>query len=140
MMGLYHVVPDDELPQETEPEMPLSEQEQRLLDEMERNLYQNDADYVATVSARQGRPNYTLIVVGALIALAGVVLLIVGIRIPQPLVGLLGFIVMFGGVMFAIAPPRRFALATEERTEKKRARGFMDSLGDRWDQRSNGRS
>ncbi|MET1051453.1 MAG: DUF3040 domain-containing protein, partial [Mycetocola sp.] len=25
--------------------MPLSEQEQRLLDEMERNLYRNDADF-----------------------------------------------------------------------------------------------
>ncbi|MET0713865.1 MAG: DUF3040 domain-containing protein, partial [Mycetocola sp.] len=32
--------------------MPLSEQEQRLLDEMERNLYRNDADFVSTVGDR----------------------------------------------------------------------------------------
>ena len=35
--------------------MPLSEQEQRLLDEMERSLYHNDADFVATVGAARGR-------------------------------------------------------------------------------------
>ncbi|WP_375389251.1 DUF3040 domain-containing protein, partial [uncultured Amnibacterium sp.] len=29
--------------------MPLSEQEQRLLDEMERSLYHGDADFVASV-------------------------------------------------------------------------------------------
>jgi len=45
-------------------EMPLSEQEQRLLDEMERNLYRNDADFVAAVSGR-GRPNYRSIVLGS---------------------------------------------------------------------------
>ena len=35
--------------------MPLSEQEQRLLEEMERSLYHNDADFVATVGKRGGR-------------------------------------------------------------------------------------
>ena len=30
--------------------MPLSEQEQRLLEEMERSLYQNDSDFVARVT------------------------------------------------------------------------------------------
>ena len=47
--------------------MPLSEQEQRLLEEMERSLYHNDADYVATVSGRGGKRNYTTIVVGILV-------------------------------------------------------------------------
>ena len=46
--------------------MPLSEQEQRLLEEMERSLYNNDSDFVATVGNRGGRPNYTLVVVGVL--------------------------------------------------------------------------
>ena len=46
--------------------MPLSEQEQRLLDEMERSLYHNDADDVTTVGARRGRPNYTAVALGIL--------------------------------------------------------------------------
>ena len=73
--------------------MPLSEQEQRLLEEMERNLYQNDADFVATVSARRGKPNYTVILVGVLIGIAGVATLVTGVVLQQSLVGLLGFIV-----------------------------------------------
>ena len=36
--------------------MPLSEHEQRLLEEMERNLYHHDADFVATVGNRRGKP------------------------------------------------------------------------------------
>ena len=53
--------------------MPLSEQEQRLLEEMERNLYRNDADFVAAVGGVRGRrPNYRAIVLGVLLAVAGV--------------------------------------------------------------------
>ena len=52
--------------------MPLSEQEQRLLEEMERSLYHNDADFVATVSSRSSRPNYRMIVIGIIIGVLGI--------------------------------------------------------------------
>ncbi len=72
--------------------MPLSEQEQRLLEEMERSLYQNDADFVATVSRSRGRPNYTLLVGRcARSRWPGVATLIIGVVMRQPLVGVLGF-------------------------------------------------
>ena len=87
--------------------MPLSEQEQRLLDEMERSLYHNDADDVTTVGARRGRPNYTAVVLGVLAGAIGLVLLVVGVIIRQPIVGILGFALMFVGALVAIAPPRR---------------------------------
>lgn len=87
--------------------MPLSEQEQRLLDEMERNLYQGDAEYVATVGARKGRPSYTAIALGAVIGLVGIAVLIVGVAIQQPVVGVIGFVGMFAGALIAISPPRR---------------------------------
>jgi hypothetical protein len=86
--------------------MPLSEHEQRLLEEMERSLYHNDADFVAAVSARGGRPTYSAVVTGVLIALAGVAALITGVVIRQPIVGVIGFIVMFAGVLVALTPPR----------------------------------
>ena len=33
---------------------------------MERSLYSNDSDFVATVGGRRGRPNYTMVVIGVL--------------------------------------------------------------------------
>jgi hypothetical protein len=124
--------------------MPLSEQEQRLLDEMERNLYQNDADFVATVSGRGGKPNYRSVVIGALIALAGIAILVTGVVVNLPLIGLLGFAVMFAGVLLAVAPPRRLATPVTKPRAKSTAGGrrqgsFMDGLNERWDRRSDER-
>ncbi|TBN56543.1 DUF3040 domain-containing protein [Glaciihabitans arcticus] len=127
--------------------MPLSEQEQRLLEEMERNLYQNDADFVATVSARRGRPNYTVILVGVLIGIAGVATLVTGVILQLAIVGVLGFLVMFAGVLVALAPPRRSAGAASPapqefggaRAKQKKSSSFMDGLNDRWDKRQDDR-
>ena len=126
-----------------ERDMPLSEQEQRLLDEMERSLYHSDADDVTTVGARRGRPNLTAIVIGVVAGLVGVVLLLVGVAVRQPIVGVIGFAIMFGGALFAIAPPRRFTVdadAPGARPRKGADRaGFMESLGDRWERRNDER-
>ncbi len=125
--------------------MPLSEQEQRLLDEMERSLYHNDADFVATMGARAGaRPNYTSLIVGILVAVLGVATLVTGVIVQQPLVGVLGFAIMFAGVLIAITP-RRSGGKTQSRgpapsskRPKRNSGGFMDSLGERWDRRQDG--
>lgn len=122
--------------------MPLSEQEQRLLEEMERSLYQNDADFVATVSPRRGKTNYRIVAVGVLVAVVGIATLVGGVIIRQPLVGVLGFAIMFVGVLLAVAPPRRASGAAEAPAAPKRARSgsrFMDNLNDRWDNRQEGR-
>lgn len=117
--------------------MPLSEQEQRLLEEMERSLYHNDADFVAAVSARRGRPPYSVVVVGVLVSILGLAVLVAGVVIRQPLVGVLGFAIMFAGVMVAVTP-RRTQLDTpplsRDDAEKERRRGtFMQNLSDRWE-------
>lgn len=118
--------------------MPLSEQEQRLLDEMERSLYHNDADDVTTVGARRGRPNYTALVLGVLAGGLGLVLLVVGVSIRQPVVGILGFAIMFSGALVAIAPPRRLTVPTGApgAASTKTRHGFMDSLNERWERRN----
>lgn len=117
--------------------MPLSEQEQRLLDEMERSLYHNDADDVTTVGARRGRPNYTAVVLGILAGAVGLVLLVVGVIIRQPVVGILGFVLMFSGALIAIAPPRRLTVpGTGSASGGKQRVGFMDSLNERWERRN----
>ncbi|BDZ53321.1 DUF3040 domain-containing protein [Agromyces marinus] len=127
--------------------MPLSEQEQRLLEEMERNLYKNDADFVATVGGGgRGRPNYRSIVIGVLLAVAGAGALIGGVASQLLIVGVLGFAVMFAGVLIAITPSKRAGGAAQpmpqpgaaSRPAKPQA-GFMDRLNERWDRRQDGR-
>ncbi|MCU1545007.1 MAG: hypothetical protein JWP30_107 [Homoserinimonas sp.] len=144
--------------------MPLSEQEQRLLEEMERSLYHNDADFVATVSARRGRPNYRRIAVGSLIAVAGVVAIATGIMIKQPIVGVLGFVVIIVGILLGISHPRNRMSADSSRTSvpsgpsasgtsrsgsssgasgsrggSRSGGSFMDRMNERWDRRQDDR-
>jgi hypothetical protein len=125
--------------------MPLSEQEQRLLDEMERNLYQNDADFVATVGGVRGRTNYRGIVLGTVLVLAGIGVLIAGVSLSLLIVGVLGFIVMFAGVIIALTPsraPRATAGASGKPAAKENDRGsggFMNSLNERWEKRQEDR-
>jgi Flp pilus assembly protein TadB len=126
--------------------MPLSEQEQRLLDEMERNLYQNDADFVSTGGSRASRPSYRAIALGSLIALAGIITLLVGVGTRLPVIGVIGFVVMFAGVLLAVTPAR----STRASSAKGRSRrgpakkpaaagSFMNQLNDRWDRRQDNR-
>jgi hypothetical protein len=128
--------------------MPLSEQEQRLLEEMERNLYKNDADFVATVGGSgRGRPNYRAIVIGVLLAVAGAGALIGGVASQILIVGVLGFALMFVGVLVAITPSKRGAAAAppagpasaSARPGPRARSGFMDRLNERWDRRQEGR-
>lgn len=128
--------------------MPLSEQEQRLLDEMERNLYRNDADFVSTVGDRRGRPTYRSIALGSVITIVGAVALVLGVVLQQPIVGILGFGVMLAGVMVAITPGKvsvdpsadrdGYASASTGRSAKT-STTFMDRMNNRWDKRQDDR-
>jgi predicted phage tail protein len=124
--------------------MPLSEHEQRLLEEMERNLYQNDADFVATVSGRRGKPNYRLIVIGALLAVAGVATLVAGVIVRQPIVGVVGFGLMLGGVLMVISPGRSAESASTRAASTSRSAraprsSWMTTMSERWERRQDER-
>jgi len=122
--------------------MPLSEQEQKLLDEMERSLYHNDADFVSAVNAGRGRLNYGALVLGILLAVAGLVVVIVGVITHLLVVGLAGFVAMFAGVLLALRPSKPVAGAraatgprTAASTNTASKTNLMDRLNDRWDKR-----
>jgi hypothetical protein len=121
-----------------EDEMPLSEHEQRLLDEMERSLYHSEADDVTTVGGGRARPNYTAIALGIIAGVIGIALLLVGVVSRLPIIGLVGFAIMFAGALLAIAPPRRLSVDRGRPTGTARRPSFMDSLNERWDRRSDG--
>jgi hypothetical protein len=121
--------------------MPLSEQEQRLLDEMERSLYHNDADDVTTVGGRRGRAGSAAILLGVIGLIAGVGLLVVGVMVRLPIVGVIGFVAMFAGALLLIAPPRRLTVSGGGRPSgssgpRAQRASFMDSLGERWERRN----
>lgn len=130
--------------------MPLSEQEQRLLEEMERSLYNNDSDFVTTMGSGRGRPSYTMVVVGILGALVGVAVVVAGVAFRQPLLGVAGFVILLAGALFAIAPPRRRRgslgpapvppRSSTSRSAHPRAKGgsMMDRLNERWERRQGG--
>ena len=124
--------------------MPLSEQEQRLLEEMERSLYHNDADFVATVNPHRGQPNYRILVAGVLVGVLGIAILVAGVIVRQPFVGILGFAVMFVGVLLIFAPPRKGSSDTTSAPStsagsRGKSSSFMSNLNDRWDKRHEGR-
>ncbi|PZF56453.1 hypothetical protein DEJ23_09760 [Curtobacterium sp. MCSS17_008] len=127
--------------------MPLSEQEQRLLEEMERSLYQNDSDFVARVTRRQGRASYTSITLGVLGALVGIAIVVLALVFKQPLLGLPGFVVMLAGVLYALRPGMRVpgsgakapraGKPSSSRTSRPSSGGsFMDRMNERWDKRN----
>ncbi|WP_405372651.1 MULTISPECIES: DUF3040 domain-containing protein [unclassified Microbacterium] len=125
--------------------MPLSEQEQRLLDEMERHLMRNDAD---VVSADRGANtlSYRNIVYGSIIVLLGIAGLVVGVASSLIVIGVVAFVIMVGGVVLAFTPTR--GSAATARTESTGSRkpaparsssSFMDRINDRWDKRNDDR-
>lgn len=116
--------------------MPLSEQEQRLLDEMERSLYHGDPDFVASVGRVRAGVNYTSVVGGIVLAVAGVAALIAGVMLHFWPVGVLGFIAMFAGVLIAVGTPGRRGLRAAAGSGAPRRRGrTMDRLAERWERR-----
>lgn len=124
--------------------MPLSEQEQRLLDEMERHLMNKDADVVS--APRDGQTlSYRNIVYGTILVLLGIGGLIAGVSSGIIVIGVIAFLVMVAGVVLAVTPARGFAATTPRSGEKKpkpassSSASFMDRMNDRWDRRQGDR-
>ena len=82
--------------------MPLSEHEQKLLEQLEKQLHEDDPKFASSMGSDPGRSWSTRhLVIGVLATLAGVMLLLVGVTVQNIFVGVLGFIVMGAGVYFA---------------------------------------
>lgn len=88
--------------------MPLSEYEQRVLEQMERQLHAEDPKLADSMEhptiSRRGPWRY---VVGALAVVVGLTLLLVGVSSSFVWLGIVGFVAMFLGVTFVVVPPRK---------------------------------
>lgn len=118
--------------------MALSEHEQRLLDEMERRLYQSEADLLPAASGVPRRFNYRSLVLGTLLALAGIGLLIGGAAIQLLWLGLIGFVAMLGGVLVMFSKRQEVdidELASGGRPQSAPKESLSDRMERRWDER-----
>ena len=88
--------------------MPLSEHEQRLLDQIERALYAEDPKFASNVrGARMRSLSHRRRIQGITLFLLGLLLLVAGVVLPFrpigiPVISVLGFLVMFAGAVVAI--------------------------------------
>ncbi|RVW00348.1 DUF3040 domain-containing protein [Rhodococcus spongiicola] len=90
--------------------MPLSEHEQRMLDQIESALYAEDPKFASTVrGGRMRAPTAKRRLQAVALFVLGLVLLVAGLAIPVrvlevfPIISLVGFVVMFGaGILFLL--------------------------------------
>lgn len=122
--------------------MPLSEHEQRMLEQMERALYAEDPKF-ATALEGNGLRTYTRRRVYQAVAgfLAGIALLMSGMVAQQVWLSVVGFLVMLGCAVLAVTgwrkapkPGERPASGTQARQQQPR-RSMMDRIEQRWQRR-----
>jgi len=117
--------------------MPLSEHEQRLLEQIERALYAEDPKFVSTVrGGRLRKPTRRRRLQGVAVFLVGLVLLVVGVAVPQlwlasafPVLSVVGFLAMLGGAVLAVTSvgsPGKGAPAGETEPDKNGFTGRME--------------
>jgi hypothetical protein len=107
--------------------VPLSEEELRLLEQMERALVAEDPKFASTLRGTRIRQHARRqVIVGVLAFVVGVVLLMAGAVIPKIALGVVGFVVMLGSAYFTLTAWRGQSAAL--------ASGAGGDTGDRGDQ------
>ncbi len=139
--------------------MPLSEHEQRLLEQMERALYAEDPKFASSLRGKDPRSNFRRRVLLAAVGfVVGVVLLMTGLVAQVVAVSVVGFLAMLVSVFFAVTSYRTVTTAAQlgvveggavrkPRSAPRKARagsngqGLMQRLEERWNRRrdENGR-
>ena len=118
--------------------MALNEREQRLLDELERGLYESDSD-LAFKLGKPGAISPKRLIAGGALLVSGISLLVVAVVLQFALFGVASFLVMLAGLLVAtsgassVKNPKPAATA-QSRTARspKTGKNFFE---DRWDRR-----
>ncbi|MEV7285743.1 DUF3040 domain-containing protein [Streptomyces sp. NPDC093252] len=123
--------------------MPLSEHEQRMLEQMERALYAEDPKF-ATALEGSGLRTYTRRRVYQAVAgfLVGIALLMAGMVAKQVWLSVVGFLVMLGCAVLAVTgwrkaprPGEQAAADPQARRQGRQRRSMMDRIEQRWQRR-----
>lgn len=112
--------------------MPLSDHEQRMLDQIESALYAEDPKFASSVRGGHLRaPSARRRLQGAGLFVLGLAMLVAGVAFKATMVGgfpalsVLGFAVMFAGVVFAVSGPT--AQGTRDRNDAPVRKGARRS-------------
>ncbi len=113
--------------------MALSEREQKLLEEMERNLLQEDAGFASKVrSVGSTSKSAGKLVSGVLVTIAGLGLLLFSVALQVAFFGVVAFVVMLIGLIIASS---NFQLPEiPNLPDRSGGKNFFE---DRWNQRFN---
>ncbi|MEU0271388.1 DUF3040 domain-containing protein [Streptomyces sp. NPDC006307] len=124
--------------------MPLSEHEQRMLEQMERALYAEDPKF-ATALEGSGLRTYTRRRVYQAVAgfLVGIALLMAGMVAQQIWISVVGFLVMLGCAVLAVTGWRKAPKPGEQQSpgsaapgqQPRQRRSVMDRIEERWQRR-----
>ncbi|MFF4170302.1 DUF3040 domain-containing protein [Streptomyces sp. NPDC001744] len=125
--------------------MPLSEHEQRMLEQMERALYAEDPKF-ATALEGSGLRTYTRRRVYQAVAgfLVGIALLMAGMVAQQIWISVVGFLVMLGCAVLAVTGWRRAPKPGEQQAgagtaavgrRTRQRRSMMNRMEERWQRR-----
>ena len=88
--------------------MPLSEEEQRMLEQLEQALAAEDPKFASTLRGSSARSHHRRVAIGSGgVFLLGIVLLMTGVIMPLTIVSVLGFVLMLGGAYFGLTAYRR---------------------------------
>ena len=125
--------------------MPLSEHEQRLLEQMERQLYADDPKLASTLrgSGRSLRSRHQ-VVLGVIGIVVGLSLLVAGVAAPLWPLGVAGFLVMLGSGWWASSGWHSGATSSSGSSRGQAGRsgarkaGFMNRIEERWERRREG--
>ncbi|MEU7423967.1 MULTISPECIES: DUF3040 domain-containing protein [unclassified Streptomyces] len=121
--------------------MPLSEHEQRMLEQMERALYAEDPKFASALEG-SGLRTYTRRRVYQAVAgfLVGIALLMAGMVAQLIWVSVVGFLVMLGCAVLAVTGWRKAPKPGEQpvgapRRQVRPKRSVMDRIEQRWQRR-----
>ena len=97
--------------------MPLSEEELRLLEQMERALVEEDPKLASTLRGTSfHRAARRRAIIGGVVLAVGIGLLVGAVLMSQPVLGVIGFVVMLGGAVLAVTALRAPAALSHGRS------------------------
>jgi hypothetical protein len=122
--------------------MPLSEHEQRLLEQIERALYAEDPKFASTVrGGRLRKPTRRRRLQGVAVFVVGLVLLVVGVAVPQlwlassfPVLSVIGFLAMLGGAVMTVTSVGA-AKSGQQKPAEQDKNGFTGRMEERFRRR-----
>ncbi|MGX5670552.1 DUF3040 domain-containing protein [Kocuria rhizophila] len=128
--------------------MPLSEHEQQLLAQLEKQLHEEDPRFASSMHTEtvRGRGSMRNVVLGVVLAVVGLGILLAGVSTQLIVVGVLGFVVMAGGTYVATLRSKAPAGAASSTgttpggsgPAPKKSSTFLHGLEEKWDRRNQG--